>query len=200
LGGGGTGTTTRNHIGRLNADGSLDPNFNPGTDRPGVLGLVVQPDARILIVGSFSGLGGGTGTTPRNGIGRLNVDGSVDMSFDPGGAASVPTLALQSDGKILVGETTLTFERRIVRFNADGSPDFSFNAGQNSIVRAIALEAEWEDPGRRFLLDVGHDVAKSDRQAHEYRRSAPTSQRHRRWQRRDLAAQRGRAGRRARDV
>jgi hypothetical protein len=32
LGGGGTGTSTRNHIGRLNADGTLDASFNPGAD------------------------------------------------------------------------------------------------------------------------------------------------------------------------
>src|SRR6478672_9549115 len=32
LGGGGIGTITRNHIGRLNPNGTLDTNFNPGAD------------------------------------------------------------------------------------------------------------------------------------------------------------------------
>src|SRR4029077_7948453 len=78
LGGGGTGTTPRNRIGRLNADGSLDTGFNPGANSV-VQSLVVQPDGKILAGGVFTTLGGGgTGTTPRANIGRLNADGSLD--------------------------------------------------------------------------------------------------------------------------
>ena len=86
LGGGGTGTTARNHIGRLNADGSLDfAGFNPGANDRRVRHLAVQPDGKILVGGAFTTLGGGgTGTTTRNRIGRLNADGSLDASFNPG--------------------------------------------------------------------------------------------------------------------
>ena len=84
LGGGGTGTTTRNYLGRLNADGSLDASFNPGANSI-VYALAVQADGKILVGGSFTTLGGGgIGTTARNRIGRLNADGSLDTSFDPG--------------------------------------------------------------------------------------------------------------------
>jgi hypothetical protein len=76
LGGGGTGTTTRNNIGRLNADGSLDTSFNPGANGT-VIAIAVQADGKILVGGDFTTLGGGgTGTTTRNHIGRLNTDGS----------------------------------------------------------------------------------------------------------------------------
>ena len=98
LGGGGTGTTPRNFIGRLNADGLLDTSFNPGANDT-VSAVVVQPDGKILVAGHFTMLGGGgTGTTPRNRIGRLNADGSLDESFNPAANYDVSALALQADG------------------------------------------------------------------------------------------------------
>ena len=102
LGGGGTGTTSRNYIGRLDADGSLDASFNPGANNF-VLALAVQTDEKVVLGGNFSKLGGGTGTTTRNRIGRLNANGSLDTSFDPGVNNWVVVLALQTDEKILLG-------------------------------------------------------------------------------------------------
>ena len=58
--------------------------FNPGANAI-VCAMAVQPDGKILVGGNFTTLGGGgTGTTPRNNIGRLNADGSLDASFNPG--------------------------------------------------------------------------------------------------------------------
>ena len=72
-------------IGRLNADGSLDTSFDPGANVTTSARSAVQPDGKILVGGDFTMLGGGgTGTTPRNHIGRLNADGSLDTGFDPG--------------------------------------------------------------------------------------------------------------------
>ena len=151
LGGGGTGTTTRNYIGRLNADGSLDTSFNPGANSD-VYALAVQADGKILVGGDFTTLGGGgTGTTPRNCIGRLNADGSLDTSFNPGANGAVYALAVQADGKILVGGafTTLggggtgtTPRNHIGRLNADGSLDTSFDPGANDDVNALAVQAD----------------------------------------------------------
>ena len=151
LGGGGTGTTTRSYIGRLNPDGSLDTSFDPGANN-WVAALAVQPDGKILVGGSFTTLGGGgTGTTTRDFIGRLNPDGSLDTSFDPGANAEVRALAVQPDGKILVGGyfTTLggggtgTVPRNnIGRLNPDGSLDTSFNPGANNIVDALTVQPD----------------------------------------------------------
>ena len=103
LGGGGTGTTARSSIGRLNADGTLDTSFDPGAGSI-VHTLAVQADGKILVGGVFTTLGGGgTGTTTRNRIGRLNADGTLDTSFDPGASSAVDALAVQADGKILAG-------------------------------------------------------------------------------------------------
>ena len=102
LGGGGSGNAVRNRLGRLNADGSLDTGFNPGANDE-VFALAVQADGKILVGGAFTMLGGGgTGMTPRNHIARLNADGSLDLSFNPGASSAVYALAIQPDGKILV--------------------------------------------------------------------------------------------------
>jgi hypothetical protein len=53
----------------------------------------------ILVGGSFSKIG----DQIRNRIARLNSDGSLDMSFNPEASGGVHTLALQPDGKVLVG-------------------------------------------------------------------------------------------------
>jgi uncharacterized delta-60 repeat protein len=145
----GLDAVTRNNIGRLHADGSLDLSFDPGTLGTAVSALAIQPDGKILVGGNFTGLGGGTGMVSRSHIGRLNPDGSVDTTFDPGAGASVNALAIQPDGKILVGGTFTTLgggaagvatRNRIGRLNADGSLDTSFDPGADRTVSAIAVQ------------------------------------------------------------
>ena len=158
LGGGGAGAATRVGIGRLNADGSIDTAFNPGASKlpspgapPEIYAIVVQSNGLILLGGYFNGLGGGTGATPRNFIGRLNADGSVDSGFNPGASSisGVNALALQADGKILVGGTFTglgggtgtTLRSNIGRLNADGSVD-TFNPGAETQVLALTVQAD----------------------------------------------------------
>ncbi len=149
LGGGGTGTTARSHIGRLNADGSLDTTFNPGANAR-LQELIVQPDGKILVAGDFTALGGGTGTTTRNHLGRLHADGSLDTSFNPGANGSVYALALQADGKIVaagpfteLGEGIFTTARIFIgRLHADGSLDTTLNPGANGAVYAVAVQPD----------------------------------------------------------
>ena len=147
LGGGGTGTTTRNHIARLNQDGTLDSTFNPGVNGP-VAALAIQADGKILVGGFFSTLGGGgTGTSTRNFIGRLNPDGTLDTSFDPGADSGVYTLAVQADGKILVGGYFFhlggggvysEIERiSIGRLNEDGTVDMGFDPGTSGGIATL---------------------------------------------------------------
>jgi uncharacterized delta-60 repeat protein len=122
--------TSRPRIARIYADGSLDTSFDPGTgasDRVGT--LVVQPDGKILVGGQFTGFN----AVVRNALARLNQDGSLDTTFDPGFAAggTVTDIVLQPDGKILVGGAffSKTGARCLTRLNSDGTPDSSFNTG-----------------------------------------------------------------------
>jgi uncharacterized delta-60 repeat protein len=96
------GGMPRNYIARLNADGTVDSNFNPNANRY-VYSFALQADGQILIGGSFTNVGG----MPRNYIARLNADGSVDSGFNStvnvNSSSVVLSLALQADGKVLMG-------------------------------------------------------------------------------------------------
>jgi uncharacterized delta-60 repeat protein len=107
--------------------------FNSGLGPNDLVRIVSQqPDGKILIAGSFSSYN----NTPRNGVARLNADGSLDTTFVPAGAAGsdVFSLALQPDGKILVGDVK---SNGIARLNADGTVDMSFNPGTGSVTGSV---------------------------------------------------------------
>src|SRR6266436_4331042 len=67
-------------------------------------------------------------------------------SFNPGANYVVTSLAVQADGKILVGGffSTLGGQSRnyIGRLNADGTLDTSFNPGTGSYVESVAVQAD----------------------------------------------------------
>jgi len=94
---------------RLYPNGAVDDTFAPNVPTGDkVWGVAVQTDGRVLAGGTFSRLANPTccDLFPRNGIARLNPDGSVDTSFDPGSGAapqSVQALTLQRDLKVLMG-------------------------------------------------------------------------------------------------
>jgi uncharacterized delta-60 repeat protein len=122
-------------IARLNTNGSFDNSFSAGVAGPfgsaGSVSLVaLQPDGKVLVGGNFTTVNG----TNRNGIARLNTDGSLDLSFNPGTGVngSIRSIALQPDGKVLVetGSTIVngTNHSEIARLNADGSLDGSFSS------------------------------------------------------------------------
>ncbi len=138
---GAASATTRNHLARVNPDGTLDANFSPDTSGR-VLALLVQPDGKALVGGSFTSIAGVT----RNYIARLNADGSLDTSFDPNLNGQVTAMALQSNGQILVGGSFTTVKgavhSRLVRLNTDGSIDASFNPTPDGQVTAIAVQSD----------------------------------------------------------
>ncbi len=113
-------------------DGTLDLSFDPGSGANGEIAcIVVQPDGRILVGGYFSMYDGAA----RNGIARLNPDGTLDATFDPGQGANlgVSAIALQPDGKILVGGTFYEFNGiqrgGITRLLSNGQVDPGFDPG-----------------------------------------------------------------------
>jgi uncharacterized delta-60 repeat protein len=126
----------RNYIARLNADGSLDTGFDPGSGIAGgffnrVYSIVLQPNGKIIIAGSFTNYNG----IARRGIARVNTDGSLDTSFDPGTGANsdVFSAIIQPDGKIIIAGSFFYYngiaQNSIARLNPDGSLDTSFNPG-----------------------------------------------------------------------
>ncbi len=132
---------------RRNADGTLDNSFNPGiTGRSWVASIKLQADGKVLIGGDFNSM---HGTNVSYGIARLNANGTLDESFNPGaGSFGVSSVALQPSGKVLIGGSFTSFSgttrNRIARLNADGSLDTSFNpvTGANGSVRTITLQPD----------------------------------------------------------
>ena len=139
--------TPRTKLARVHPNGDLDTSFDPGTGTNyNIVGIVRQPDGKLLIAGEFSLYNG----IPRNGVARVNPDGSLDLSFVPGTGAnnSVLSIALQPDGKVLIGGYFTSYNgtarARIARLNADGSLDASFNpgVGVNQPVWSIVLQSD----------------------------------------------------------
>jgi uncharacterized delta-60 repeat protein len=148
---GGTFTTyngnSHNKIVRLNEDGTLDTFFSigQGFDQQ-VTDIKIQPDGKILCGGSFSNYQ----NTSFNRLNRLNIDGSIDGNFNinQGFDNQVNTVAVQSDGKILVGGSFNSFDgvssNKIIRLNDDGSIDntFQIGIGFDSIVEKIEIQQD----------------------------------------------------------
>jgi uncharacterized delta-60 repeat protein len=147
---------------RLNADGSLDTGFLTqtgfGPDLNYATALALQADGKILAGGQFQYYNG----VPVGGLVRLNADGSVDTGFNAGGTgffvgaggSNVRSLAMQPDGKILVGGTLTSYNGQpvgsLVRLNSNGSIDNTFtlggsgirNASASGLVDAILVQAD----------------------------------------------------------
>lgn len=105
---------------------------------------VLQPDGKLLITGEILRAASGR----LHYIVRLNEDGSMDTSFGNNGITAHPdedliirgsSLAVQPDGKILMGGNKFTYVApwgyysfALIRFNTNGSVDDSF--GSNGVV------------------------------------------------------------------
>jgi len=147
----GGAAVTRSYIARLNTDGTLDASFDPNASFV-VASIAVQADGKILIGGNFSSLSPNGGTTvTRNRIARLNPDGTVDASFDPNADSEVDSIAVQADGKILIGGFFNTLSpnggaavtrKHIARLNADGTLDASFDPNANTQPYSIAVQVD----------------------------------------------------------
>lgn len=134
------------NIARVNADGSFDTTFvSTGADRL-VRAVAVQPDGKIVIGGEFLTY---DGSNPNNlharFVARLNPNGSRDTTFDPAIGNYVGAIAIQPDGRIVLGTYGGAFN--LVRINANGTPDIPFitGAGNNTgfgEIFALALQPD----------------------------------------------------------
>lgn len=136
-------------VGRLQADGNLDATFVSHFDQrssSGAYALALQPDGQILVGGEFIFYG----DVSSGALLRLNPDGSADNTFRHKDylIGYVAALALQSDGKVLVGgnlDTYIGAQKRstnIARFNGDGSIDRSFTLDTDDSVYTIVLQPD----------------------------------------------------------
>lgn len=129
----------RKNIARLRVNGQVDASFDAGESTDELIWDVTrQPDGKFVIAGWFFSVAG----QPRAMLARLNRNGSLDAGFDLGagfgdsfyGWPEVVTVAVQPDGKILVGGYFDSYQgathHSLVRLKPNGSVDGSFNLGE----------------------------------------------------------------------
>lgn len=131
-----------NNVTRLNADGKVDLSFNQRKGCDGSLfASAVQANGKVIIGGQFSRYN--SQSTPN--VARLKSNGEFDPTFNVGTGTNgkVNAVAIQSDGKILIGGKFTLYNGQpvsnIARLNKDGSLDASFTATTDNIVRKIKV-------------------------------------------------------------
>ena len=127
----------------LSQDGSLDPSFGAGGIVTTSIGseddvgysIALQSDGKIVVSGrSYNG------SHNEHTLVRYNTNGSFDVTFGTGGIVTTPigeddggrTVAIQSDGKIVVGGWAYNgsdYDFALVRYNMNGSLDGTFGTG-----------------------------------------------------------------------
>ncbi|HKV37161.1 MAG TPA: hypothetical protein VJP89_22660 [Pyrinomonadaceae bacterium] len=143
-------------LARYNANGSLDASFGDAGkvvfdffgsfDQANA--AVVQPDGKIIVVGSASY--DSFNTDIGFALTRVNPDGSTDLAFGSGGkqitsffdlGAKANGIVLQPDGRFVVAGTASDTATRpvatdfaLARYNADGTLDTSFGIGGETAV------------------------------------------------------------------
>jgi uncharacterized delta-60 repeat protein len=98
-------------IARFHPDGPLDLSFTPvfaNEQNVRVNAIEVQPDGKLLIAGEFAEIGG----KPWRNLARLNANGTLDTSFNPGIGFNGPVnaLALSGTDRVLAAGTFTEFD------------------------------------------------------------------------------------------
>ena len=161
----------------LASDGSLDLNFNGcgyettpiGNDDETGTCVAIQSDGKIVVAGY-------TNDAPGNGFAvvRYNANGGLDLSFNSGGIVTTiigngcgaASLAIQSDGKILVaGSSTNAIwysDFTLVRYTTAGILDTSFNSTgivttdvgtHDDIIKSIAIQSDGKIVATGYCYD-----------------------------------------------
>lgn len=153
---------TTNKLAILNPNGSLDTSFNVGLgpnyvdQNYGSSSMISeQSDGKLIVVGNFTTFNG----ISKKNIVRLNLDGTIDTSFNVGTSSNgyITCVKIQSDGKILCGGKFTQFNGQayasMVRLNTNGTIDNSFNIGlgfknilnsftEDGIIKTIDIQSD----------------------------------------------------------
>ena len=144
---------------RYNTNGTLDTSFSGdgklttdfgGTDTGN--SVRVQSDGKIVVAGASNG---------DIAVVRYNSNGTLDTSFsgdgklttDFGGFDTGYSVAVQSDGKIVVAGTNNLGDFVVVRYNSDGNLDTSFSGdgklnthigvnGSNDVAKSVTVQSD----------------------------------------------------------
>ncbi|MBN8582808.1 MAG: hypothetical protein J0L96_19240, partial [Anaerolineae bacterium] len=163
---------------RYNTNGSLDTSF----DIDGILSLnlsnsddfgtsvEIQTDQKIIVGGTTF-----NGSNSDFAVIRLNSEGSLDTEFNTDGIATLDFggqdwgafLAIQQDGKIIVGGSDGNYNYLIARLNGNGNLDLSFDTdGKASTYLgfgyATVLDAALQSNGKVILAGYTNNSGITD--------------------------------------
>ena len=164
---GAVGGQPRAGVARLLANGTLDLSFQPdvrpafsGGSGPIVRAVVVQPDGKMLLGGSFIAAGAGGALMPH--LVRLLPTGLPDASFVPAMPFSgqIGALLLQPSGAILVAGNIYSNQLELVRrLLPNGSLDPAFTiVPANQVLAGIGLAMAPTATGGFVLVGTYHGV------------------------------------------
>jgi len=132
---------------RLNADGSVDTNFNIGSGADNIVRAIeIQADGKLLIGGSFTQMN----TTIVTSVARLLANGNVDNTFDTDHQidGDIYKIAVQADQRILIGGsfscgTNANPYYGLIRLNSNGALDTTLiNSGELASIMDIDLQPD----------------------------------------------------------
>lgn len=127
------GGVLQQKISRLTAEGNLDLSFESfGNINFIINDLAVQPDRKVVIVGNFTNAKG----VARSKIARLNLNGSLDTTFNKDGkliSDDINRVVIGADGRIFIaGKFTTVHDQprsRIAALTSTGTLDTGFDPG-----------------------------------------------------------------------
>ena len=146
----------RNRLVRLNADGSLDQNFQvelgqgPASFPPRITAIAVQEDGRFLIAGRFATVNG----VSRSNLARLHPDGQLDSSFnanaaqpaDPDNSNRIDDMVRHPDGTVFIYQRVfdpdVSLSRRIRRLSSTGVLDTTFLTELSGTLESMIVLAD----------------------------------------------------------
>ncbi|HEX8368622.1 MAG TPA: FG-GAP-like repeat-containing protein [Pyrinomonadaceae bacterium] len=158
----------QNEVRRLNTDLSDDPSFQQTSGGSSFLDVAVQPDGKVVVVGSFNTIFGFQIAK----VARFNADGTLDSSFgavNPGRPnEDVRVVKILPNGKILIGGefdmVNNVATKMVAILNADGSLDTSFvsqlplQSGSNRGINEVTVQADGKILADRFRLNADGSV------------------------------------------
>ncbi|MBI4664094.1 MAG: hypothetical protein HY735_35305 [Verrucomicrobia bacterium] len=165
-------------IARLNPNGSLDRSLKDFI--AGGLGAndlshppiaVLQRDGKILLAGSFFTAGNGGSIQSRQGVARVNSNGTLDTSFAAGGGfylgevccelaqGPISSVLALPDGSLIVGGGFTSFDgvprRGLARLRGDPPPRFVSIVPASPLVSQMSLNCL---PGRTYAIEASADL------------------------------------------
>jgi len=154
---------TREFIGRTNTNGTTDltwPNASTEFDSSVTAPIVPQSNGKQIVGGAFTTYNG----TNVGRICRLNIDGSLDTTFNTGGTGfnnTVNAIWVNTDNTILVGGEFTTYNgvsaNKIIKLNSDGTINdtFDYGSGFNDSINWIEKNGSGYYIGGKFTTFKG---------------------------------------------